>query len=106
MKHNGVAESPKWTRPEDYVEALARQRKSRRASKALPRTQPEAPRLLMSTVPFVAIIAFLAILGFTIMMMAMPRAHPRTEVQRAAAPKQTGVAARGWLQEARKDFHG
>ena len=104
MKHNGVAESPKWTRPEAYVEALARQRHSRRTSRARLRTQPETPRLLLSTVPFVAIIGFLAILGFAIMMMAMPTAHSPHRPERQVA-RQEGVAARGWLQEARKDFH-
>lgn len=104
MKQHGVAESPKWTRPEDYVEALVRQRQSRRSSRARLRTQPESPRLLLSTIPFVAIIAFLAIIGFAIMMMAVPTANSQRRTDRQVA-KQEGVAARGWLQEARKDFH-
>jgi hypothetical protein len=105
MKQNGVAESPKWTRPEDYVEALVRQRTSRRASRARLRTQPEAPRLLLSTVPFLAIMGLLAVLAFAIMVAAMPSSQAQQRPARAA-PKQEGVAARGWFQEAQKDFHG
>jgi hypothetical protein len=104
MKHDGVAESPKWTRPEAYVEALVRQRSARRASRAALRTQPEAPRLLLSTLPFVAIIGLLAVLAFAIMVVAMPGPQPQQRATRAA-PKQQGVAARGWLQEAQKEFH-
>ena len=104
MKQNGVAESPKWTRSEDYVEALARQRHARRASRARLRTQPETPRLLLSTLPFMALIGLLAILAFAIIMMAMPRSHPQRQGANPPSVKQ-GVAARGWLQEAQKDFH-
>lgn len=104
MKQNGVAESPKWTRPEAYVEALVRERSSRRVSRAALRTQPEAPRLLLSTLPFVAIFVLLAVLACAIMISAMPGAQPQQRALRAA-PKQEGVAARGWLQEAQKEFH-
>ena len=105
MKQNGVAESPKWTRPEAYVEALVRQRSSRRASRARLRTQPESPRLLLSTVPFMALIGLLAVVAFAIILMAMPASAPKSRPPQAAAHQQ-GVADRGWLQKAQKDFHG
>ena len=105
MKQNGVAESPKWTRPEAYVESLARQRHSRRASRARLRTEPETPRLLLSTVPFMALIGLLAVVAFAIILMAMPGSAPQTRHPQAAAHQQ-GVAERGWLQKAQKDFHG
>lgn len=104
MKQHGLAESPKWTRAEDYVEALARRRSVRRASRSRQRTQPEAPRLLLSTVPFVVLMALLAALSVAIMLVALPVAQPRPAPQQAAS-RQEGVAARGWLQEAKKDFH-
>ena len=98
MKQHGVADSPRWTHPEAYVEALAR------ASRSRQRTEPEAPRMLLSTLPFMMLIALLGLLAVAIMIMAFPgsRREPRP-VQ--AAAKQEGVAAKGWLQEAAKDFH-
>ena len=54
MKKQRTAESPaeRWTRPGDYVEALARKRTARRRRAAKGRTEPEVPRLLLSTLPF------------------------------------------------------
>lgn len=105
MKQNGVAESPKWTRPEAYVETLARQRNSRRASRARLRTEPESPRLLLSTVPFLALMSLLGLVAVAVFIMAIPGSHPQQSEVRSA-PQQQGVAVRGWLQKAQKDFHG
>ena len=42
--------APKWTSVDDYIEGLIRLRRSRSARhKTRPRTEPEAPRLLLST---------------------------------------------------------
>lgn len=106
MKRQGVTESPagKWTRPEDYLSALARKRTFRRARERRSRTEPESPRLLLSTLPFLAMIALLGVLAVAIMVAAFPLSQPE---EKAPKPVQheTGVAPRGWLQEAQKDFH-
>ena len=96
-------EAERWTRADAYISALARRRTARRSREPeSPRTQPEAPRLLLSTIPFLALIAALAILAVAIMVIAWPGGHP----QPAQHPvqKERGVAAKGWFQEAEKDF--
>lgn len=106
MKRQGVTESPtgKWTRPEDYLGAMARKRSSRRERRSRNRTEPESPRLLLSTVPFLALIGMLAILAAAIMVIAFPGTQPEVKPP-APTPKEQGVAQKGWLQEAEKDFH-
>ena len=84
--------------------ALARRRSYRKAREEKPRTQPAVPRPLLSTVPFAAVLAVLAILTVAIILIAFPGA------QLAQKPKQQpvheqGVAPRGWYQEAQKQFH-
>lgn len=93
-----------WTRAEDYIGAMARTRTFRRAHREKVRTQPERPRLLLSTVPFLTLIALLAVLAVAIMIVAFPGTQPQ---QRASRPdaKEKGVAERGWFQEAQKQFH-
>ena len=93
-----------WTRPEDYIGALARKRTFRRSRSRGERTQPEAPQMLLSTLPFLALIALLAVLGIAIMITAIPGSHPQPKARQVAAREQ-GVAERGWFQEAQKQFH-
>jgi hypothetical protein len=95
----------KWTRPDEYVEALIRRRSSRggRHSPRL-RTEPETPRLLLSTVPFLALLGALAVLSVAIMFLAWPGREPQPP-PRKAAEVERGVAQRGWFQEAEKQFH-
>jgi hypothetical protein len=101
-----LAESrgPRWTRADDYVAALARRRSARRGREVRRRTQPEAPRFSLSTLPFVALLAALAILAVAIAVAAFPGSQPQP---RSAQPaeRQQGVAPRGWFQEAQRDFH-
>ena len=109
MKRHGLTESPanRWTRAEDYLDALGRELSSRRrrtAAARSPRTQPEAPRMLLSTVPFISLIAMLGVLAVAIMVLAVPVSHPQAKPPQMAE-KELGVAERGWLDEARKDFH-
>jgi hypothetical protein len=104
MKNRGElapAESLNWTCVEDYLGAMARRRTERRRREPKPRTQPEAPRLLLSTLPFLALIMAMAVLAVGIMIIAFPGAQPQP---RPAAHRQ-GVAAKGWFQEAQKQFH-
>ncbi len=107
MEKQRVAESParRWTRAEDYLSALARRRTARRGrDDARPRTQPEAPRLLLSTVPFLALIAMLGVLAVAIMIAAFPGAAPQPASIQLAQHEQ-GVAAKGWFQEAEREMH-
>jgi len=106
MKRGGVTESPagKWTRAEDYVEALARRRTSRHGRRSPARSQPEAPSLLLSTLPYVTLLALLAVLALGIIVAAYPGTQPQVKALPAPA-KEQGVAPRGWLQEAERDFH-
>lgn len=93
-----------WTRPETYIGVLARRHRFRRDHGEKPRTQPESPRLLLSTVPFLAVIVLLAVLAVAIMIVAFPGSQPPPKPPQPA-PKEKGVAQRGWLQEAEKEFH-
>lgn len=96
-------ESQSWTRPDDYLSALARRRAHRkRREPRLPRTQPEAPRLILSTLPFVVLMAALAVLAVAIMVIAWPGSQPQTKVQ--PVQHQQGYAARGWFNEAEREM--
>jgi len=83
---------------------MARKRSLRRARRQRLRTEPERPRLLLSTLPFMALIGLLGILAVAIMIVAFPGTQP-LQKQRADAAKEQGVAQRGWFQEAQKDMH-
>jgi hypothetical protein len=106
MKRGGMTESPedRWTRAEDYLGAMARKRTFRKSRSTGNRTQPESPRLSLSTIPFLSLMALLAILAVAIMIAAVPRPHPALK-RPQVAQKQPGVAAKGWFQEAEKEFH-
>ena len=92
-----------WTRPEVYFEALARRRTARRKRDpgAGARTQPESPRLLLSTLPFLALIAALGVLAIAIMIAAWPgrpQRHPPPQ------QREQGIAPKGWFQKAQREF--
>ena len=106
MPKHDLVESPrgkKWTGPDAYLRSLARHRAARKARRPMPRTTPETPRLLLSTLPFLALIAGLALLASAIMIAAWPGSHPVAKPRPAAAEK--GVAPRGWLEDAEREFH-
>ena len=94
----------RWTSADDYIEGLIRLRRSRKASQPRARTEPETPRLLLSTAPFVALLAALGVLSVAIMIAAWP-IHQSSEARRQTAPPERGVAAKGWFQEAQRDMH-
>jgi len=105
VKHKGELAPPeprRWTRADDYIGALARRRTARRKRETGGRTEPESPRLLLSTIPFLALIAALAILAVAIMITAWPGSQPQP-AQKSVAREQ-GVAAKGWFQDAEKEF--
>ena len=93
-----------WTRVDDYIAALARRRTARRARQERPRTQPETPRFSLSTLPFVALIGALLLLSIAIFVIAWPGNQPQPE-RKQVAQNERGYAAKGWFQEAEKQFH-
>jgi hypothetical protein len=93
-----------WTRPEAYFAALARRRTFRRSRGESRRTQPESPRMMLSTLPFLVLMGLLAVLAVGIMIIAFPGSQPKPRPQQRAAPEQ-GRADRGWFQEAQKEMH-
>ena len=105
MKKQGLAPpSEHWTRIDDYLGALARRRTARiKREPKLRRTQPEAPRLLLSTLPFLALIAALAVLAVAIMIAAWPGTRPQPQLR--SPQHEQGFAPKGWFQKAQKEFH-
>jgi hypothetical protein len=108
VKHKQKLANPEpgeaWVKPETYLEALVRTRSFRRAHREKPRTQPDSPRAMLSTIPFLVLLAFLAVLAVGIMILAFPGNQPAQKPKPAAAHEQ-GVAERGWFEEAQKEMH-
>jgi len=92
-----------WTRLDAYLASLARRRTARRSRTPGPRTEPEAPRLLLSTLPFLALIAGLAVMSVAIAIAAWPVRQPVLASKRPV-PHELGTAPKGWFQEAQKEF--
>jgi len=107
MKRDGLTESRagRWTRADDYIGAFARKRSFRRARQLRERTEPESPRLLLSTVPFLGLFALLGVLSVAIMVTAFPGSQPQPRPRVQVAHHEVGVAPKGWFQEAQKEFH-
>lgn len=107
MKGKGDLTRPRpggaWTRPEDYFTALARRRTARKARESGPRTQTDQPHFLLSTLPFLLLFAALAVIAAGIIVMAWPGSQPHPKPR--LAEREQGVAAKGWFQEAQKEFH-
>ena len=93
-----------WTRPENYLGAMARKRSYRKAREHQPRTQPVAPQAWLSTVPFIAILAVLAVLAVAIILVSFPGNQPKPKPAQVT-PHEQGVAPRGWFQKAQKEMH-
>ena len=105
MKEDGELAPAKepWVRVEDYFLSLARRRTARRSRMPKPRTEPEAPRFLLSTLPFLTLIGGLAVLSVAIAVTAWPVHQPSPALSKPA-PHELGTAPKGWFQEARKEF--
>ena len=93
-----------WTRPVDYIASLARRRTARRSRTPGPRTEPETPHFLLSTLPFLALIAGLAVLSVAIAIAAWPVRQPQIASNQPPAKHELGTAPKGWFQEAQKEF--
>ena len=93
-----------WTRAEDYLRALALRRTARKTRAPRARTPPEFPKFSLSTLPFLLLIVAISVLAAAIIVTAWPRSHPTT--QKPVEKREVGTAARGWFDEAKRDFHG
>ena len=92
-----------WTRAEDYLIALARRRSARHQRGPKPRTEPDEPRFMLSTLPFLLVLAALGVLAVAIMIIAWPGGEPRTKM-RPAPPSELGTAPSGWFDKAKREF--
>jgi hypothetical protein len=94
-----------WTQPEDYVAALARKRTARKSrGEADPSKQHEASRFPVHMLPFVALMAVLAVLVIATIFIAFPGNQPELKTGQVASHEQ-GYAPKGWMKEAEKEFH-
>lgn len=94
-----------WTRPDEYVGALARRRTARRSrGENRPRTQPEAPRFSLSTLPFLVLFGALLLIAVGIMVAAWPGGGSQPKTQQVAS-REIGKAERGWFQEAEREMN-
>jgi hypothetical protein len=98
--------SRNWTRADDYLGALARKRtyRHRREPHVGERTQPEAPRFLLSTLPFLVLFAGLAVMAIAIAVAAWPGLQ-RAQVKQQTESRELGTAPRGWFQDAQRRMH-
>ena len=62
-----------WTRIEGYITALHRRRiAARRRTGAEPRTEPQVPDFVLSTLPFIALAIALAVIAGSVIVLAWP----------------------------------
>jgi hypothetical protein len=89
MEKERLAAPPerKWTRADDYVAALVlRGSFRRRRDRSRARTEPEAPRAWLSTIPFLALLAALAMLSVAIILVAWPGRERQLQPQAQPGP--------------------
>lgn len=92
-----------WTRIDEYIVSLARTRDARRSRALRPRTTPEEPRFVLSTLPFLLLMAALLVMAVAIFLVAWPGSQPAPKP--APEAREPGVAPRGWLDDAEREFH-
>ena len=90
-----------WTGIGLYLRALARGRTARRRHALAPRTEPENPRALLGTVPFLILIAALALFAVAIAWLAWPGGERPRPKPAAAEP---GTAPPGWFEDAKREM--
>jgi len=108
MDRPDVSESAagRWTNAGDYVAAMARKRTARsKRERKTGRTQPESPRFGLSTLPYIALITVLAVLTIAIAIAAFPGSQPLPRQPQLASAHEQGVAQKGWLEKAEREFH-
>ena len=86
-----------WTRLDDYLDLgrLWGRSGERHRRRLKPRTEPSAPRLLsLGMLPFVLLMAAMAVLAFLIILAAVPgKRYP----DRPPPPAEKGTAPPGWI---------
>ena len=98
-----------WTRIDTYVRALNRRRlviRGRRQS-ARPARDPEPPRLLLGTLPFLLLSGALAIVAGAVIVIAKPgavRSAATAGAVERVPPHELGTAPPGWFEDAKKEF--
>jgi hypothetical protein len=106
MKKDGLAPPPAeraWTRIDDYlVHMRRRDAAARRRRKLAPRTEPETPRFMLSTLPFLALLSVLGVMSIAMMIVAWPGRE--RVVQARPVAHEVGTAPKGWLQEAQREM--
>jgi hypothetical protein len=104
MKEEGFAPpstAPSWTKIDAYLRPMRRPK----ARPALPpRTQPETTKALLTTLPFAALLFGFMIMSISIALAAWPPSQPQA-VAPVPATREPGFAPKGWLEEAKRDFH-
>lgn len=93
----------RWTRIDDYLVALAKGRTARRRRAERLRTQPEEPHPMLSTVPFVVLLAALALVAAAIAIDAWP-GDDGGSTRFGTEADQPGTAPANWFDEAKKDI--
>ena len=89
----------RWERIDNYLVGLARTRRSQRQRRLKPRSEPEAPRALLSTVPFVTLIIALGVMAFAIIVSAWP-GRERQRATPQPQERELGRAPPGWIDRA------
>ena len=103
MSKPGLAQpKSRWVQIDTYLGGLASRRSWRRSRRLETRSEPEAPRMMLSTVPFAALMALLGLLIVAFAIAAWPGSQP--DFQPRPAVHETGTAAPGWFDEAKKDM--
>jgi hypothetical protein len=100
----------RWMRIDTYTAGLAKRR--RRMTTLLhleKRSEPQDPKLMLSTLPFLALLSVLGVLMIAFFIAAWPPSQPGAAAfpAKAATQKLTpelGNAPRGWFEEAAKEF--
>ncbi len=102
IKPDLAGPTERWVRIDAYLDGLIQRRIARRPHRISARTEPEAPRAILSTLPFAVLIAVLGLLIVAFAVAAFPPSQPKFEP--AKSKKELGTAAPGWFEEAKKQF--
>lgn len=91
-----------WTRIEAYLAPM--RRAGGRLRRLDPRSEPESPKVMLTTLPFGALLLGFLILSVAIAIAAWPPSQPDLPV---ASPivHDLGSAPKGWFQKAQRQFH-
>jgi hypothetical protein len=95
----------RWTHIEEYLGALARRRTARRSrrTRSGERTEPEAPSLVLSTLPFAVLMVFMGLMIVAFAVAAWPPSQRGIDPP-DGAQSERGTARPGWFDEAKKEM--